>query len=269
MKLSCKVVEDLLPMYYDKVCSEESAALIEEHLKSCPQCSRMLSDLRADVNIPTEPVDDVKPLKKIRKSYQKMRLGWLSAIVCVLVLIPVAFLVGNYKSQPPVEFSKEEAIAYANAFMTCLVEKDYERAYSYWNIEEEKWDLVDGGLFVEEDLVNFKADGLEKFCQGGEKLESWGGIQAFEFVEISDARYGNRHGTEDYFVSYTVWFDGKEEGFGIGLTKDGISHLSSGDGLIRHPLSHLTLWVQWVVDDYRGVYYDFDLGQWVDRNPNP
>lgn len=252
----------MLPMYYDKVCSEESGALIEEHLKTCPHCSQILSDLRADIDIPEKKVDDIKPLKKIQKSYKKMRLGWLIAIVCILVLVPIAFFAGNGKSKQVVEYSKEEAVAYANEFMTCLVEKDYEKAYSYWNIEGEKRDLAEG-LFMQEDLVNFEADGLRKFCEGGEKLESWGGITDVQFVKISDPSYNNRYGTEEYFVSYTFQFDGKEEGFGISLTKDGIDHISSND-LIRHPLSHLTLWVQWVVDDYMGRYYDFDLGKWVD-----
>ena len=107
-------------------------------------------------------------------------------------------------------------------------------------------------------------DGLEKFCEGGEKLESWGGITDVQFVKISDASYSNRYGTEEYLITYTFQFDGKEEGFGISLTKDGIDSIGSGDGLIRHPLSHLTLWVQWMVDDYMGKYYDFDLGTWVD-----
>ena len=29
MKLSCKVIEDMLPIYYDGVCSDESATLVE------------------------------------------------------------------------------------------------------------------------------------------------------------------------------------------------------------------------------------------------
>ena len=70
MKLSCKVIEDMLPMYYDKVCSEDSAALVEEHLKSCTHCSQMLSDLRDGVGIQEQKVDDIKPLKKIQKSYK-------------------------------------------------------------------------------------------------------------------------------------------------------------------------------------------------------
>lgn len=267
MKLSCKVIEDMLPMYHDGICSKESAALVDEHLKDCPHCSHILSELRSDIATPEKNVDDIKPLKKIQKSYKKMKAHWLIALVVILLLIPVAFWVGaeqGEQSQPPVEFSKEEAIAYANEFMACLTERDYAKAYTYWNIEEEKRDLLSGKFLTEADLVNFEADGLKKFCAGGEKLESWGGITDVKFVKISDASYSNRYGTEEYFVSYTFQFNGKEEGFGISLTKDGIDSISSGDGLIRHPLSHLTLWVQWVVDDYMGKYYDFDLGTWVD-----
>ena len=263
MKLPCKVIEDMLPMYYDKVCSEESAALVEEHLRSCPRCAQMLADLGAEIEIPEQKVDDMKPLQKIRKSYRKMKLVGVIALLCALILVPCAFLMGT-KKEPKVEYSQEEAIAYANEFMACLEAKDYAKAYTYWNLEEEKRSLLEGNILTEADLANFEADGLKKFCQGGEKLESLGGITDVQ-LKISDASYNNRHGTDEYFISYTFRFNGKEEGFGISLTKDGIDGISSGDGLIRHPLSHLTLWVQWVVDDYMGKYYDFDLGTWVDK----
>ena len=95
MKLPCKVVEDILPMYYDKVCSEESAALVEVHLKDCPLCSRMLANLGCSFNIPDKAVDDIKPLKKLQKSYSRKRLCWLIAILCVVALIPAAFLIGS------------------------------------------------------------------------------------------------------------------------------------------------------------------------------
>lgn len=263
MKLPCKVIEDLLPMYYDKVCSEESAALVEEHLKDCGHCGQILLDLRTDIDIPEKKVDDIKPLKKIQKSYRRMRLSLLIAVLCVMLLTPIAFLIGNRQSKPVAEYSKEAAIAYANEFMACLADGDYAKAYTYWDIEEEKCQLLD--RFGEETLGNFEADGLKKFCEGGEKLEELGGIGSFEFVEISDPSYANRYGTERYQISYRIRFDGKDELFVVSLTKNGIDSISSGDGFIRHPLSHLTLWVQWVIDDYTGRYYDFDLGQWVDK----
>lgn len=37
--MDCNVIKDLLPLYIDKCCSEESSELVREHLESCPACS--------------------------------------------------------------------------------------------------------------------------------------------------------------------------------------------------------------------------------------
>ena len=42
-KTDCGIVRDLLPLYMDGVCSEESSLFIEEHLNRCPDC-RALRD---------------------------------------------------------------------------------------------------------------------------------------------------------------------------------------------------------------------------------
>ena len=77
MKLSCKVIEDMLPMYYDCVCSNESASLIEEHLKECPRCSRILADLRSGIDISEKSVDDLKPLEGIQKKWKKSKRTYI------------------------------------------------------------------------------------------------------------------------------------------------------------------------------------------------
>ena len=33
--MNCEIVRDLLPLYADGLCSEESRRAVEEHLKSC------------------------------------------------------------------------------------------------------------------------------------------------------------------------------------------------------------------------------------------
>ena len=254
MKLPCTVIEDMLPMYHDRVCSEESAALIEAHLKDCPHCSQMLLDLRTDIAIVENKVDDIKPLKRIQKSYKKMRLGWLIAIVCVLVLIPVAFLVGNdygEKSEQRNEYSEKEALTCVNTFMTALTQGDYAKAFSYWDIEAKKHEWLRSDDFEEEDLVNLEVDGLKKFCEQGEKLEVLGGIESFEFVRISDNGYDYRSNKE-YGITYKVKFDGKDETFWVGVTENGIYTIGAADGRIAHPLSQLCLWGHWLYDDYLG-----------------
>ena len=36
MKNNCDIIRDLLPLYVDGVCSQESAKLVEEHLTGMP-----------------------------------------------------------------------------------------------------------------------------------------------------------------------------------------------------------------------------------------
>ena len=45
MKFDCKVIEDLLPLYSDSVCSDESRKLVEEHLQECENCRTLLNNL--------------------------------------------------------------------------------------------------------------------------------------------------------------------------------------------------------------------------------
>lgn len=45
-KLSCDVVQDLLPLYVDGVCSADSRRLVDTHLADCDACRRVLADLQ-------------------------------------------------------------------------------------------------------------------------------------------------------------------------------------------------------------------------------
>ena len=100
MNLTCKVIEDMLPIYYDGICSNETAALVEEHLKDCPHCRQILSNLRAEITVPEKNVDDIKPLKKIQKRFRKMRLGWMISVLCIVVLIAISCLLGIWRFWP-------------------------------------------------------------------------------------------------------------------------------------------------------------------------
>lgn len=264
MKLSCKVIADMLPMYYDKVCSEESAALIEEHLKDCPHCNNILSDLRSDITIPEKSTDDIKPLIKIQKSYKKMRMRWIIAIAVILALIPIGFLGWNEYSGQGVAISNLDELSCANAFMKALTKGDYEKAFSYWDIEAKKHEWLESDNFESKDLVNFEADGLKKFCELGEsKVEALGGIETFEYIGTS-ASYGvDYRGNKVYQITYRIKFDGKDQQFLVDVSKNGVCGLGNADGFIRDPLAQFCIWSEWLWQDYRGCYWDFDLQQYV------
>ena len=64
--MECKIIQDLLPLYAEKLTSDESNKAIEEHLKGCPECMEALEGISAAA--PPAPDRDIKPLKKARRS---------------------------------------------------------------------------------------------------------------------------------------------------------------------------------------------------------
>ena len=268
MNIPCRVIEDLLPMYHDKVCSEESTALVEEHVKSCPQCSRMLSDLSTELFVSEESVDDIQPLKKIQKEYRKLRMGWLVAVLAILVLIPMVLLLGNREKETAPEFTQEEALAVGEAFMTALTDGDYATAFSYCDVDAKRREWMESHGYTEAELTNLEADGLNKFCQQGEKLEDLGGIDACKLIMISELGYDGQ-GNEEYSLYYTVRFDGKDESFSFSITENGIWSMGAADGLLSHPLQLITIWGEWLWQDYNNCYWDLDAKTYVYYDQEP
>lgn len=76
MKVPCDVIRDLLPLYADEACSEESGKLVEEHLQECPDCSDMLGRLRKN-----EIEDGLKSEKQDVIQYGERRFRRRSATV--------------------------------------------------------------------------------------------------------------------------------------------------------------------------------------------
>ncbi len=46
MTMECEVIRDLLPLYADEACSEQSRKLVSEHLLDCAECRDMLQRIR-------------------------------------------------------------------------------------------------------------------------------------------------------------------------------------------------------------------------------
>ncbi|MBQ7098736.1 MAG: zf-HC2 domain-containing protein [Oscillospiraceae bacterium] len=88
MSLSCDVTRDLLPLYHDGVCSDESRALVEEHLRDCAECNAMLKELRGEIEVPHESPDDQAVLKKLGKNVKR---AWIRGAAAVLALVLAVF----------------------------------------------------------------------------------------------------------------------------------------------------------------------------------
>ena len=97
MNCNCGIIDDLLPLYADGACSEESKAAIEAHLASCETCrkklERMMSDtVVSETSMPTGEVTAVKYANKVRKHRIKLAVGIVAISVIAACLLSLAFL---------------------------------------------------------------------------------------------------------------------------------------------------------------------------------
>lgn len=69
-ELSCQVVRDLLPLYHDGVCSEDSRALVASHLAACQACRAELEKMDKE-NPSMENLDEARLLQQTAKTWKK------------------------------------------------------------------------------------------------------------------------------------------------------------------------------------------------------
>lgn len=84
MKLDCEIVKDLLPLYSDNVCSEQSRAAVEEHLKECEPCREELKAI-GDTK-PAELFNIEKGTFFIGKYRQSLFYKIVFFLVCAIAL---------------------------------------------------------------------------------------------------------------------------------------------------------------------------------------
>lgn len=90
-QLDHDIVQDLLPLYHDGVCSDKSRAAVEEHLQTCQDCRKALEEM--DTQLPTEKVavDDAAAVKKISREWERgkwkarMKGAGIAVLVCLLL----------------------------------------------------------------------------------------------------------------------------------------------------------------------------------------
>lgn len=98
-EVGCSVIRDLLPLYEDGVVSEETAQLVREHLKDCPDCREELRKMRTPISVPPEEDGELwerfeerrvklRRRKKIRRACIGVTLAALAVFCLCYTLIP-------------------------------------------------------------------------------------------------------------------------------------------------------------------------------------
>ena len=86
-EINCEIIKDLLPLYVDKLVSEETKNIVEEHIEECYNCKSTLEDMNPVEKInPEDNIKQVDCFKKIKKkSRKKIVISILLGMIVTLV----------------------------------------------------------------------------------------------------------------------------------------------------------------------------------------
>ncbi|MFA7077085.1 MAG: zf-HC2 domain-containing protein [Syntrophomonas sp.] len=96
MKISCEIIKDLLPLYHDGVCSNDSKTMVEEHLAYCDSCKAELQPMEDElfVNNAEQNLQEAEAVKKLSKRWKKgMLKSLLKGILITILAIALIALV--------------------------------------------------------------------------------------------------------------------------------------------------------------------------------
>ncbi|MDE6111081.1 MAG: zf-HC2 domain-containing protein, partial [Eubacterium sp.] len=128
----CNIVNDLLPLYADNACTEESKRIVEEHVKECASCARTLDAMKAPVEITNSrnmalELTEFKSIKALKRASRKAKIK--TAIIIVLIMIlaaPIGVLTVNQYNGAGRCFTNFDDIDACTEFMDRWVNSGFE-----------------------------------------------------------------------------------------------------------------------------------------------
>lgn len=84
----CEIVQDLLPLYYDDVCSPSSKKLVQNHLANCESCRNLYEELKNDS---VDRIMEKETHGVLERHARKERTAAFKAglIISILLIIPI------------------------------------------------------------------------------------------------------------------------------------------------------------------------------------
>ena len=96
MKIKCNVIKDILPLYVEKIVSEDTKILVEEHINDCIDCKKELDEMKTSENIPIDI--NSNGFKNVKSKL--FRDKFKAIIFSVMLTVIISIIVINYLTEP-------------------------------------------------------------------------------------------------------------------------------------------------------------------------
>lgn len=123
MKWNCELIQDLLLLWEEGLCSPASRQAVEEHLSECEVCRRLTKPLPI-AETEESPAAD----RAVIKSIKKVRRRWLSSLIAAVLIVPLLLMSVNQFRGRGLCFTNIGDILTARRFLTALERGNWAQA---------------------------------------------------------------------------------------------------------------------------------------------
>lgn len=138
MKWNCELIQDLLPLYEEGLCSPASRQAVSEHLCECESCRR----LAVPLPLP-EPEDSPAADRAVKKSIRRVRRRWLTSLIAAVLLFPMLLLSFNQHRGSGLCFTNPDDVYTAWRFLHALETQNWEKAAKMYDFSGDYASIMD------------------------------------------------------------------------------------------------------------------------------
>ena len=138
MTYDCDLIQDLLPLYGENLCSPASRRAVEEHLHGCECCRRLTTPL------PIEPPEDTPAADRaVKKSMRKVKRRWLTSLLAAVLVFPLLLMSFNQYRGYGLCFTNLDDICTAWRFLHALETENWEQAAEMHDFSRDYESILD------------------------------------------------------------------------------------------------------------------------------
>lgn len=115
-KQNCKIVQDLLPNYIEKLTNEETNHFIENHIENCEECTNVLKNMNGDLQL--EKINQNKEIKYLKKL--KRRNNIIYYFILLIVVLVLGVIVAFFTTATIIPYNENKQPDYWEAFKMWL-----------------------------------------------------------------------------------------------------------------------------------------------------
>lgn len=142
MKTPCGIIQDLLPLYADGICTPESRQAVEEHLGECPVCRSHFEQLSTPLPVPETP-EVPEEGRQFRKGLKKLRRRWAASLIAALLIVPLLLMSVAQVRGDGVCFTNLGQIVRGYQMLALLRDGEYGKAFDRLDMEQKWADLTE------------------------------------------------------------------------------------------------------------------------------